>query len=421
MPTTPTNVGYDDPPQGWADLASVLGSFSSGQKADRALQGQFTQNYDRLALEDQQDKRAQETDAQKKLAQSNYILQGGSHFDPGSISLNGKKVPLSSYGMGPIAPSDAQKTAAGSLQDQMLKRIEPGGSVTPTPLDTYAKPGLAENIGSYGGVAGGLLGLANKSGLLGSAGDQIKKLLGIGGSTAPTASAVTSGLSGVTSGALTGGAGLGLAAGLGGGAGIAADGTLMASSIPLANAAGATATNAGALGSSVAGGGGGMGVMGTALPLAGIAAGAYGLAKNHSRSLDVGSGALAGGSLGTMIMPGVGTAVGAGIGAGVGALRHAFGGPDSIEKEGRSTASNVFSQIGASATPEEKANAAGSGWANPDEALAYIVMSDALRAKGQPTTQADQWMKQLQDAEKHGGDKVTQAASQISSMMGARG
>lgn len=362
--------GGSDAPQGWADLATILGNFSSGEKANRALEGQFTQNYDRLKLEAQQDRRAQETDAQHKLSETGYILGGGSHFNPGSIQLNGKDVPVNTFGMAPPAPSDAQKAGATTLQAQMLDRLKPSGSMEPTPLNNYAKPGLSEKIGSWGGAITGGIGAVSK---LAGAGGTIARLLGLGG----------------------GGGAPAAAGGAGGGAGGAAGGSFL-SGMP----------------------GGAAGTLGLA---AGAGLGAYGVYKNHSKGADIGSGALSGGSIGTMIMPGIGTAVGAGIGAGVGALRHAFGGPDSIEKEGRGAASDTFNQIGSQATPEQKQQAQSAGWSHPEEALAYIVMSDALRAKGQPTTQADQWMKSIYDAEKHGGKQVASAVSPIQQMMAGRG
>lgn len=156
--TSPTSV----PPvsgvaQGLGDLSSILGGFSSGKKADRALEGQFTQNYDQLMLQAQQDRRVQEADALRKLNQTAYIGQGGSHFDPGTLSLNGQTHQLTDHGLGPIAPSAAEQTGAKTLEGQMLTRLQPGGSYTPQPLAGYAKPGKAENIASYGGsILGGL-------------------------------------------------------------------------------------------------------------------------------------------------------------------------------------------------------------------------------------------------------------------------
>lgn len=362
--TSPTSIPptSNDSAQGWGDLSSVLGGFSSGQKANRALEGQFTQNYDRLMLDAAGNRRTDESDALRKLNQTAYIAQGGSHFAPGSLSLNGKTYQQPDNGSGPIAPSAAERVGANNLKNTMLARLKPGGSYTPTALDTYAKPGMMEKLSSYGATAAGLGGLANKLGIFG------------GGEAGGQAGAGT-----VMSSLLGGGGNAGEAGGL-----------------------------SGFLGSN-------------AVPLAGAAAGAYGVARNDRKASTIGSGALSGASIGSMVAPGIGTAVGAGIGALAGGLRHAFGGPDGLEKAGRSATDDIFGQLGSQATPAEQTQAQSAGWANPGEALAYIVMGDKLRAAGQDPSLADQYMKQLHDAQKHGAGSVTQAASPIQTMMAGRG
>ena len=261
-------------------------------------------------------RRADESDATKKLAQSAYTLNGGSHFTPGDMTLNGKTYQLSDYGMGPEAPSDAQKAGASTLQDQMLQRLQPGGSYTPQPLSSYATPGTAEKIGSYGAVALGAIGAIDK--LLGGSGSTTGGVQGliakygksavskiIGSGAVPGATSLITDLSSVPAFA-------GLATGE-----VGADGLVGGTSMADVGAAG-----------------GGMGAGGAAAlggELAGAGLGIYGLMKNHSMGLDVGSGALTGGSIGKMVMPGIGKAVGAGIVAGVGALRHAFGVPGNAD------------------------------------------------------------------------------------------
>lgn len=399
--TTPRNLAAEDRPQGFADLSSMFGAASGGEKADRALRGQFMQNYDRLALEAQQERRAQESDAMHKLYTSGFILGGGAPSQPATFQLNGKEVTSPVYG-GATGVSDAEKQAATSLQQQMLQRVQPSGSYSPTDPSKYAEPGMMENISKWGAIGTGALGAVDRL----SGGRILSHIPGLnhvmgGGSHA--AANVAAGAAGT--------------AGAAGGAG------LLSSSIPGSYASNLYASGGfgapGATTGAAAGGAGGAGslIFGKVLPGAAAAHGAYELAKNKSLSGDIMSGAESGAGIGTMIMPGVGTAIGGGIGALAGWGRHAFGGPDKVEQAGRAAGSDTFGQIGATATPAEQAQAQSSGWKNPSEALAYIVMSDKLRASGQDPALADQYMKQLYEAQKHGGNAVAQAGTPIQQMM----
>lgn len=142
---------------GLADTGSLLGAFSSGQKDDRIVKGNFTQNYDRLMMDAQTGRNQNESDAMKKLAQTSYLKTGG--YQPGthSIQMNGQTRDLPSFGGGPRPASAEQQQGAGTLQKMLLDRLRPGGSYLPQPLDGYATPGTAEKVGSYGavGAAGG--------------------------------------------------------------------------------------------------------------------------------------------------------------------------------------------------------------------------------------------------------------------------
>lgn len=435
----PTNLG-SDPLQGWGDLSNVMGAASSGAKADRALKGQFTQNYDRLMLEAQQENRAQQAAGLSDLAKTKYILGGGNQYKPTTIQLNGKQVTLPDYGFGPTASSDAQKQGAQTLQDQALKMLSPGGNYTPQPLSGYANPGTMENVGNYGSILAGFLGGVNQ--LSGNTiTNYIKKLFGggtpaaapagAGGawnfsnalSDAEQASSAASGLGSAFDAmpnAATQAANESMPWTLGGMVGDVAD---TAGGFTLANAPAYANLGFGQVGTDAAGnsimGGSSMpgtvmsNVMGKVLPGIGAAYSAYQLAKNKSKSSDLMSGMGTGAGIGTMVLPGIGTAVGAGIGALGGLARHAFGGPDQVEKAGRSTAADTFGQIGSSATDAQKQQAASAGWKNPNEALAYIVMSDQLRAEGKDPSLADKYMKTIQDAEKHGSQAVGSAIQQM--------
>lgn len=140
------------------DAGKLLGSFGQGQANQRVSQNNGQLGQDEALLRAQQDRRAAETDAMKKLSETGYILGGGSTFKQPTLSLNGKTYPTQGFGLGPTPISPAQKTAAQTLQDQMLARVQPGGSFTPPPLAT---PGAGENIGNYASLAAGGLGFLN--------------------------------------------------------------------------------------------------------------------------------------------------------------------------------------------------------------------------------------------------------------------
>lgn len=151
--------GGSQPGQNLSDLSSVLAGFTSGEKANRVIQGNFTQNYDRNMLQAQQDRNLNESDALKKLAQTSYITGGGSHFQlPTSLSLGGSQHSVPNLGYGPQAPTQAETQGASTLQSQLLARLMPGGSYTPQPLSSYATPGTAENVGNYAGPGAGAAG-----------------------------------------------------------------------------------------------------------------------------------------------------------------------------------------------------------------------------------------------------------------------
>ena len=351
------------------DLSSVLGGYSSGEKANRVTQGDFQTKYDQMMLNSQNqrnqlgqtsqsdydklkllsaaDKRDSNSDAMQKMQLGSYLQQGG---------LGGGKLShLASV-------SDAERTAGGSLIEQMQGQLNapayeptkftPNDTFTPMDPSKYAKPGLMEKIGSYGGaITGGLGALDRLTG--GKSGDYLAGLGGkipglsrfVGGSSAP----------GWMAGNI----------GAGGGVGPMPPGM----------------TNAGGV----------MGnVLGKALPIAGIASGGYGLTKDRGLGGNMLNGAQAGAGIGTLMGGPIGTLIGGGIGAGVGALRGIGGGPSAAEKAARQTTDGAFQEIIAGATPEQRAEAAASGWAKPDQALASIVLRDQLGPE-----QGDQIMQQL--------------------------
>lgn len=363
-----------------ADIAKLLGSFSSGEKANRVIKGQFAQNFDRLKLSAQEARNANESDALSKLGQTSYIMGGGSKFKAPTLSINGKTYNTADLGYGPVAPSDAEKEGAAALQAQLKGRLRPGGSYEPTSIDDYADPGLAENIGSYGAVGTGIL-------------SQLMSGQDSGGSNGPAAAPLGKAAS-------TTGEALSIAkmAGLGSKSGVMGTGGWGAAGSGVANAMGRYL-----------------------VPGVGAAAGIYGLAQNNGTMSNVLSGAGTGASIGTMIAPGIGTLVGGGIGAGYGALQSAFT-VTKKEHEGRDLHSEIVNRIDGNATPAELEEAKNAGWADPKQALSLIVIRDTLINSGMDPVEAgkkaEAIKKGMYEGEKHGTKDVAKAASPIAQFLG---
>lgn len=152
-------------PDAWDSLSKATGAITTGEAVNRYEKGRQTQGYDRLMLDAAQNRRTDESDALKKLAQTKYLESGGSQFKPPSIMLNGTMHQTPDLGYGPTPASDAQKQGASTLEQQMLARLQPGGSYTPTTPD-YLNRGALENVGQYGGlITGGISAAKNLFGL----------------------------------------------------------------------------------------------------------------------------------------------------------------------------------------------------------------------------------------------------------------
>lgn len=388
-------AGGSQPGQNSANLASTLGALSSGIKANRVTQGNFTQGYDQLMLNAQTGRNQNESDSLKKLAQTSYLMNGGSKFAPQGLSLNGKSYAPANLGYGPSPASAAQQSGAASLQGQLGARLAPGGSYTPQPLSDYATPGPGENLAS--GAAAGVGGLGS-----------ILNSLGIGGGGGGTGSGGTSGGSG---GANAIGAGLGMA------------GTVGSLAKGLGGSTGSTL--GGLLGPGLGQAGGSL--MGDLLPGVGAATGIYGMMQNKGLASNLTSGAGTGASIGTMVMPGLGTAVGAGIGALAGGLESLLtrNNPSPQELAGRVSQAAATGQLAKGANPAQQAEAQqavqSGAWKDPNQALSLIVMRDALTKQGMPPAQAEQQaetnMHNMWNAESQGGSAVGAAYSPIQSMM----
>ena len=385
-------------PAGYADMASMAGAFSQGKKADRVITGNYTQDYDQMMLDReknqndlylraQADRNANENNSLRNLAVTSYLRGGGADVSPKSITLNGQQRELPNFGFGPRPASTAQMEGAAALEPKLLDRLKPGGSFMPEfnyqvhPLESYTKPGLAENIGSYGATGLGILGGLSKTGLL-------NRFIGGAGGAGTSAAGLVPGF---------GVQGLG-AAGLPGGA-------MYGASAP------GIASGASGAGSTIAG------ILGKAAPWAAVGAGAYGLTKDRGAGYNAMNGATAGAGIGTMIMPGIGTAIGAGVGALGGLARGAFGVSEK-EKAGRTTAQQGRQALAAMGTPEQIQEAEAAGFKNPQDALALIVTRDSIAKAGGNPEMADQLMQQLWQAEKEGPEAVQQVLASIMNLQG---
>lgn len=391
-------AGINRPPstgQNVADIGSILGAFSQGEKANRLSAGGLQQGYDRMMLDNQLAKNqfglqsqsarnSNESDALRKLQQTSYIMGGGANYQAPSFMLGGQMRTAPSFSFAPQNTTPAEQAGAANLQGQLSSRLQPGGSFqgdfsyTPRDVNEYAKPGTMEQIGSYGGLGAGVLG-----GLLDIFGNKA-----VGDAAGGIGGMIGNGVKAV-------GTGIGKIFGAGG-----------------SGASGAASDAAGAAGA------GGAGLGGLVLPGLGAATGIMGLMKDQGTGHNIANGATAGASIGS-IVPGLGTGIGAGIGALVGALR-GIGGPSQEELAGRETAGQARQALTMGATPAQIQEAGSAGWDKPQDALALIVLRDKLNAAGKPPAVANQLMDQLFQAEKHGPQAVQQVMNSISQALGGR-
>jgi len=185
-------------------------------------------------------------------------------------------------------------------------------------------------------------------------GGMFGKLLGFGGGG--------SGAGGVATD--IGGGLLGKIPGLGGlfGGATAGAGILGAADAPsLASLLGAAPGGAAAAGggSVAAGVSGASAVLGKVAPIIGAATGIIGLFKNRGLAGNLLNGVTAGASIGTLVLPGIGTAIGAGLGAIAGGLRSVFGGgADRAHSFVGHRLENIQAQMRAAAMPSMNAVAA---------------------------------------------------------------
>ena len=381
--------------QNIADLASVFGSYSSGEKANRLTKGDLTQNYDemmlrreeminKLMMDAQSSRNQNEADAFRKMQIGSYVAGGGANNSPVNISMRGRDTTLPSFG-GVPKPSPEMMDSARTMMSTVKSRLEEDGSYIPSfsyqphPLESYANPGMAEKIGSWAGV--GLGGISALPGVV----DKIPWL-----------------------NRLFGGGGAGAGAGIGGSSGSFGGVSFGGGAVPT----GMTAPPGSMMSQFLSKG----------APIAGAAMGTYGLMRDRGPLRNISNGAMAGAGYGSFI-PGIGTAIGAGIGAGVGALRGLGGGPNETELAARDVKSGLIENLVTKATPVQIAEAQGARWENPQDALASIILRDQVIRQGGTEAQAGQLFQSLLDAVSGSKDpaQVQQAAGIIQEIMNGVG
>jgi hypothetical protein len=135
----------------WDQISKSLGTY-----ADTNVNNQRNLDRDRIAA--QTARNSNESDALRKLMVTNYLTNQTHGYQPPTIgSFNGKQIKLPDMGAGFLAPSAAQKQAAGTLEPMLTQRLAPGGSVWPE------GPTTADNIANAGSLITGGIGALSQA------------------------------------------------------------------------------------------------------------------------------------------------------------------------------------------------------------------------------------------------------------------
>lgn len=125
----------------------MLGAFGESEAQNRGSQAELALARDRMQLDARQDTRVGESDALRKLAQTNYILNHKDTPLPPGARDYGFRQPV----------GDAQRQSAQVLQDTAQKRIADGGFQPQNYQDQYGKPGKGERLAGLLSPALGLI------------------------------------------------------------------------------------------------------------------------------------------------------------------------------------------------------------------------------------------------------------------------
>lgn len=142
--------------QNAADIGSMFERFANDEARKRVGDFEMQDRWNQDMLQAQQDRRAQESDAMRKIQQAGYIKSGGQPFDASQVKLSGgRELPSFAFPRAPI--TDEAKQAAGMLEKTMLDRLGPNGSFTPRPVEDFQRRGVGEQIGRWGSIGSSVL------------------------------------------------------------------------------------------------------------------------------------------------------------------------------------------------------------------------------------------------------------------------
>lgn len=225
---------------------------------------------------------------------------------------------------------------------------------------------------------------------------------------------------GASGGASGGGwlSGLGKLIGGGGGAGAGAGVGSAASGISPYIASGSIGMqampalgSAGTQGAGAASGAAGAGAAGVAAGGLMAAGGIFQMATAKTRSENIMGGMTAGAGIGTMILPGWGTAIGAGIGFGVGLVKSYMGVSQAV-KDARKDVAGFEEKLASTLNATQRLEAGNEPWK-----MSVIAVRDAYVATGRTSAEAEADVKKLWESSKGGAKAAADAMIPINAAM----
>jgi hypothetical protein len=131
-----------------------VGKFADSQAHNRGVELDAMMEADRMRMDQDRDRAADETGLWRKLQAVNYMKSGGAPANQKPMmSASGRAIPQFDFGPTPI--SDADKQMATTLEGQLLQRLK--NPPTLRDYDSKMKPGTGERIAGYAAPAMGIL------------------------------------------------------------------------------------------------------------------------------------------------------------------------------------------------------------------------------------------------------------------------
>lgn len=130
-------------------VGSGIGALGQTAASNRGTQLDAQMAADKMKLDAGADRRTDENQIMKNMQIAEYLKNGGAKIPSGpQLSANGK--PITQYNFGPKASTDAEKTMAGTMEKQMMDRLN-----TVPQLSDYSKlmtPGTGESAMNWLGT-----------------------------------------------------------------------------------------------------------------------------------------------------------------------------------------------------------------------------------------------------------------------------